>query len=99
MCELSLMCKLSDMPDRLMFDPLMRDVSLMELLVLEVLVVAAPLVLVPLLMAPVLSADGATAPLAVAVSVVFALSLLLHAATATTAAKIAMRFMKSSVKI
>jgi hypothetical protein len=52
-----------------------------------------------LLMEPVLSADaGATAPPAVDVSVVLALLPLLHAATATRVARIAMRFMKSSVK-
>jgi hypothetical protein len=57
-----------------------------------------PLVLEPLLIEPVLSiADGATAPPAVEVSVVLALLFLLHAATATrAAARIAMRFMKSS---
>jgi hypothetical protein len=71
----------------LMFDPL----------VLEPLLIP---VLEPLLMEPVLSADaGATAPPAIDVSVVFALSALLHAATATSVARIAMRFMKSSVEI
>jgi hypothetical protein len=68
----------------------------------------APLVLAPLLMPvleplfiePVLSADaGATAPPADDVSVVLLLPLLLHAATATRVARIAMRFMKSSEEI
>ncbi|HEY2898462.1 MAG TPA: hypothetical protein VGJ12_15080 [Gemmatimonadaceae bacterium] len=85
-----------------MLEPLMRDVSLMVLLVLaapdDVVELLLGLMLEPLLIAPVLSVDaGATAPLAVAVSVVLALLLLLHAATATrAAARIAMRFMKSS---
>jgi hypothetical protein len=53
-----------------------------------------------LLMEPVLSAEaGATAPPAVDVSVVLALLPLLHAATAIRVARIAMRFMKSSVEI
>lgn len=75
--------------------PVLLLVPLVPLLMLE------PLVLEPLLMVPVLSPDaGATAPLAVAVSVVLALLLLLHAATAAkAAATIAMRFMKSSVEI
>jgi hypothetical protein len=57
-----------------------------------------PLVLEPLLIEPVVSVvAGATAPPAVDVSVVLALLFLLHAATATrAAARIAMRFMKSS---
>ena len=79
----------------------MRDVSLIELLVLEdadVVELLLGLMLEPLLIEPVLSVDaGATAPPAVAVSVVLALLFLLHAATATkAAAKIAMRFMQSS---
>jgi hypothetical protein len=56
--------------------------------------------LVPLIIARfVLSDDGATAPPAAVVSVVALLSLLLHAAIATTTATIAMRLMKSSVEI
>jgi hypothetical protein len=91
MCELSRMWVLSAM-----VEPPMRDVSLIVPLVL--VVDELLLILEPLLMAPVLSVDaGATAPPAVAVSVVLALLLLLHAATATrAAARIAMRFMKSS---
>ena len=91
------MCELSRM-----LEPLMRDVSLMELLVLDapadVVELLLGLMLEPLLIAPVVSvAAGATAPPAVAVSVVFALLFLLHAATAMrAAARIAMRFMKSS---
>ena len=48
---------------------------------------------------PVLSDAGATVPPTAVVSVVAFLSLLLHAATATRAATIAMCFMKSSVEI
>jgi hypothetical protein len=56
--------------------------------------------LVPLVIAFfALSDDGATAPAAAVVSVVAPLSVLLHAAIATTIATIAMRFMKSSVEI
>jgi hypothetical protein len=47
----------------------------------------------------VLSDDGATAPPTAVVSVVALLSVLLHAAIATTIATNAMRFMKSSVQI
>jgi hypothetical protein len=69
----------------LMLDPLVLDPGLM-----------APELELPLI-EPVVSVDaGATAPPAIDVSVVLALLLLLHAATATTAARIAMRFMKSS---
>jgi hypothetical protein len=66
-------------------------------LMLEPLVLE-PLLIEPLLIEPVLSVvAGATAPPAVDVSVVLALLFLLHAATATrAAARIAMRFMKSS---
>ena len=54
-------------------------------------------VLEPLLIPLVVSVDaGATAPPAVDVSVVFALFRPLHAATATAAARIAMRFIQSS---
>jgi hypothetical protein len=61
-----------------------------------VLPLIAP-VLEPLLMLPVVSVDaGATAPPALDVSVVFALFRPLHAATATAAARIAMRFIQSS---
>lgn len=63
------------------------------------LVVLEPLMVDPLFMLLALSDAGATAPPAVAVSVVLALLLLLHAATATTAAKIAMRLMKSSGEV
>ena len=72
--------------------PLMEDPLVLEPLVLE------PLLIEPLLIEPVLSVvAGATAPPAVDVSVVLALLFLLHAATATrAAARIAMRFMKSS---
>ena len=56
--------------------------------------------LVPLVIAFfVLSDDGATAPPTAVVSVVALLSVLLHAAIATTIATNAMRFMKSSVEI
>ena len=87
-----------------MLEPLVRDVSLIELLELlmfapvDVVELLLGLILEPLLIEPVLSvAAGATAPPAVDVSVVLALSFLLHAATATrAAARIAMRFMKSS---
>ena len=84
-----------------MLEPLMWDVSLIELLALvdpDVVELLLGLMLEPLLIEPVLSVDaGATAPPAVAVSVVLALLFLLHAATATkAAAKIAMRFMQSS---
>jgi hypothetical protein len=83
------------------FEPLMRDVSLIVPPVLAAPVVVELLlevVLDPLLIEPVLSVvAGATAPPAVDVSVVLALLFLLHAATATrAAARIAMRFMKSS---
>jgi hypothetical protein len=96
MCELSRMCELS-----LMLEPLMCDVSPIVPLVLAApveVVLVVVLELDPLLIAPVLSPDvGATAPPAVEVSVVLALLFLLHAATATrAAARIAMRFMKSS---
>ena len=72
--------------------PLMFDPLVLEPLVLE------PLLIEPLLIEPVVSVvAGATAPPAVDVSVVLALLFLLHAATATrAAARIAMRFMKSS---
>jgi hypothetical protein len=109
MCELSRMCELSLMLDPLMLDPLVFDPLVFDLLMFDVSaieppVLAAPVVVVlvvvldPLLIEPVLSPDvGATAPPAVAVSVVLALLFLLHAATATrAAARIAMRFMKSS---
>jgi hypothetical protein len=99
MCELSRMWELSPM-----LEPLVRDVSLIELLELlmfapvDVVELLLGLILEPLLIEPVLSvAAGATAPPAVDVSVVLALLFLLHAATATrAAARIAMRFMKSS---
>ena len=67
--------------------PLMLDPLVLE-----------PLLIEPLLIEPVVSVvAGATAPPAVDVSVVLALLFLLHAATATrAAARIAMRFMKSS---
>jgi hypothetical protein len=79
----------------LMLEPLVLDPLLMP--VLDPLLMP---VLEPLLMEPVLSVDaGATEPPAIDVSVVFALLLLLHAATATRVARIAMRFMKSSVEI
>ena len=75
--------------------PVLAPLLMLEPLVLEPLLIPE---LEPLLMDPVLSADaGATAPPAVDVSVVLALLFLLHAATATrAAARIAMRFMKSS---
>ena len=102
MCRSPRMWELSRMRElSCMLEPLMRDVSLIELLVLEdpdVVELLLGLMLEPLLIEPVLSVDaGATAPPAVAVSVVLALLFLLHAATATkAAAKIAMRFMQSS---
>jgi hypothetical protein len=105
-CELSRMCELSLMLDPLMLDPLVFDLLMFDVSAIEPPVFAAPVVVVlvvvleldPLLIEPVLSPDvGATAPPAVAVSVVLALLFLLHAATATrAAARIAMRFMKSS---
>jgi hypothetical protein len=78
--------------------PLMLDPLVLEPLVF------APLVFEPLLIEPLLIeldvsvvVAGATAPPAVDVSVVLALLFLLHAATAIkAAARIAMRFMKSS---
>ena len=73
----------------LVLDPLV--ILVLELLLMPVLEPLIELVLSP--------AAGTTAPPAVAVSVVLALSLLLHAATATKAARIAMRFMKSSKEI
>jgi hypothetical protein len=83
--ELRFMLELSDM-----LEPLL--IPVLEPLLIPVLGL--------LLMEPVLSADaGATAPPADDVSVVLALLPLLHAATATRVAKIAMRCMKSSVEI
>ena len=82
--------------------PIAPPLVLDPLLMLE-LSVAEPLMLEPLLMLPallpVLSDAGATAPPTAVVSVVAFLSPLLHAATATRAATIAMCFMKSSVEI
>lgn len=80
--------------------PLLRFIPLV-LLAPPALVVLEPLMFEPLMlelrfMLLALSEAGATAPPADAVSVVLALLLLLHAATAAMAAKIAMHFMKSS---
>ena len=96
-------------PVSLMLEPLMLE-PLVPLAPLELVPPIVPLVLDPLLMfelplvleplmfeppfIAVVSDAGPTAPPAVAVSVVFALFFPLHAATATTAARIAMRFMK-----
>jgi hypothetical protein len=68
---------------------LMLDESMLEPLMLD-----PPMLPELLLMAPELSDEGATEPPTAVVSVVPVLSVLLHAATATRVAKIAMRFMK-----
>jgi len=75
--------------------PVLRFIPLV-LLAPPALVVLEPLMLELRFMLLALSDAGATAPPADNVSVVLALLLLLHAATAATAAKIAMHFMKSS---
>lgn len=79
----------------LMLEPLL---VLEPLLMLELseLMLEPPMLPELLLLIPVLSEDGATDPPTAVVSVMPDLSvLLLHAATATRVAKIAMRFMKS----
>lgn len=80
----------------LMAPPLMCELSLDVPLMLEPLLMLPEVLLAD---APVLSDAGATAPPTAVVSVVAFLSPLLHAATATRAATIAMCFMKSSVEI
>ena len=101
LCEVSRFRALSRILELLMYELHMGDVSLIVPPVLAAPVVVELVLVVvldPLLIEPVLSVvAGATAPPAVDVSVVLALLFLLHAATATrAAAKIAMRFMKSS---
>jgi hypothetical protein len=89
----------------LMAPPFMLELSLGAPLMLEPLLMLGELVVGELVLVDVvvdvlvLSDAGATDPPTAVVSVVALLSPLLHAATATRAATIAMCFMKSSVEI